>query len=91
MVLDGGVHSSVHQNSHHWIVFGKLDLKVYYPPPYEMHVQHYKYANTACIKNALASFNWEQALFSDSFIDKKISVLREAIINVISNLFIYSQ
>ena len=91
MVLDGGVHSSVHQNSHHWIVFAKLDLKVYYPPPYEMHVQHYKYANTACIKNALASFNWEQALFSDSFIDKKISVLREAIINVISNLFIYSQ
>ena len=33
---------------------------------------------------ALASFNWEQAL-SNSSIDKKISILNEAIINVMSN------
>ena len=33
--LDIGVQTSLHLNSHHQIVFAKLDLKVYYPPPYE--------------------------------------------------------
>ena len=74
MVLDSGVHSSLHPNSHHQIVFAKFNLKVYYPPLFERHVWHYKYANTAQIKNALASFNWEQAL-SNSSIDKKIYIL----------------
>ena len=40
MVLDSGVHSSLHPNSHHQIVFVKLDLKVYYPPSYEKPVWH---------------------------------------------------
>ena len=44
----------------------------------------YKYANTAQIKNALASFNWERVL-SNSSIDKKISILNETIINVMNN------
>ena len=45
MVLDSGVHSSLHPNSHHQIVFVKFDLKVFYLPPYERHVWHCKYAN----------------------------------------------
>ena len=84
MVFDSGVHFSLHPNSHHLIVFAKFNLKVYYPPPYEKHIWHYKYAHTVQIKNALASFNWEQAL-SNSSIDKKISILNETIINVMSN------
>ena len=42
------------------------------------------YANTAQIKSALASSNWEHA-FSNSSIDKKVSILNETIINVMSN------
>ena len=38
IVLDSRVHSSLHPNSHHQIVFAKFNLKVYYPPPYERHV-----------------------------------------------------
>ena len=65
-------------------MYVKFGLKIFYPPPYEKRVWHYKYANTTQIKNALASFNWEQAL-SNSSINKKISVLNETIINVMSN------
>ena len=32
IVLDSGVHSSLHPNFHHQIVFAKFNLKVYYPP-----------------------------------------------------------
>ena len=53
MVLDSGVHSSLHPNTHYQIVFAKFDLKFFY----EKYVWHYKYANTVQIKNALASFN----------------------------------
>ena len=79
MVIDSGVHSSLHPNSHHQFLFAKFDLKIYYPT----RVSHCKYANTTQIKNAFVSFNWEQAL-SNSSIDKKISVLNEIIINVIT-------
>ena len=33
MVVNSGVHSSLHVNYHHQIVFAKFDIKVYYPPP----------------------------------------------------------
>ena len=38
MILDSGVHSSLHPNSHHLIGFVKFNLKVYYYSPYERHV-----------------------------------------------------
>ena len=38
MVVNSGVHSSLHANCHHQIVFAKFGLKVYHPPPYEHEV-----------------------------------------------------
>ena len=49
-----------------------------------MHTWHYKCGNAAQISNALASFNWEQAL-SKSSIHQKISILNKTIMNVMSN------
>ena len=38
MVVNSNVHSSLHANCRHQILFAKFDLKVYYPPPYEREV-----------------------------------------------------
>ena len=57
MILGSGVHSELHPNSHHPIVFVIFDLKLFYPPLYEKLVWHCKYANTGHKKNALASLN----------------------------------
>ena len=73
MVQDSGIHSSLHPNSHQQIVFAEFNLKVYYPSPNKRHIWHYKYANTVQIKIALSSFN------------KKISILNETVINIVSN------
>ena len=35
MRMDSGVHPSLHSNFHHQIIYAKLDLKVFYRPPYE--------------------------------------------------------
>ena len=65
-------------------MFAELDLKDFHGLHNKCHVWHYKYANTAQIKNERASFNWKQAL-SNSSIDKKISILNETIVNATSN------
>ena len=35
MIMDSGVHPSLHSNFHHQIIYAKLDSKVFYRPPYE--------------------------------------------------------
>ena len=41
LVMNSGLHSSLHPNCHH----AKLNLKILYPPPYERIVWHYQDAN----------------------------------------------
>ena len=38
LVMDSGVHSSLHANCHHQLPYVKLNLNVFYPPPYEREV-----------------------------------------------------
>ena len=33
LVMESGVHSSLHQNCQHQIICAKINLKVFYPPP----------------------------------------------------------
>ena len=42
LVMESGVHSSLHENCHHQITYAKFNLKIYYPPPYEREVRHYQ-------------------------------------------------
>ena len=45
LVMDPGVHPSLHANSHHQIVYPKFNLKIHYPPPYEREVWHFHKAD----------------------------------------------
>ena len=42
LVIESGVHSSLHPNSHHQITYSTFNLKIYYPPPYEWEIWHYE-------------------------------------------------
>ena len=35
LVVDFGIHSSLHENCHHQIIYSKLNLKIFCPPPNE--------------------------------------------------------
>ena len=35
IVMQSGIHSSLHSNCHHQIGFAKFNLPIFYPPPYE--------------------------------------------------------
>ena len=53
MVLESGVHHSLHQNCQHQIIFARFNLKVYYPSPYERIIFHYSQTNADRIEQAI--------------------------------------
>ena len=34
LLIESGVHSSLHSNCHQQIIYSKSDLQIFYPPPY---------------------------------------------------------
>ena len=84
MVIDSGVHASLHSNCHHQIIYTKSDLKTFYPPPYERTVLHFKHANSDHIKRAIDIFDWESTL---NYIDvnDQVSIFNSTILNIVSN------
>ena len=51
LVMEPDVHSSLHENCHHEIIYAKFNLKIYYPPPYERKNLHYQKANIENIRS----------------------------------------
>ena len=72
LVTSSGVHSSLHPNCHHKIVFSNFNLKIYYPPPYECLIWKYEKANAYLIKRAIKHFNRENKLSLIGIIEKFI-------------------
>ena len=53
LVMESGVHSSLHPNCHHEIVFAKIKLKGHYPLPYEREIWHYEKVNADLIRRSI--------------------------------------
>ena len=51
--MESDVHSSLHENCHHQIIYAKFNLKIYYQPPYEREIWHYQKASTENIRKAI--------------------------------------
>ena len=84
MIIDSGVHPSLHSNWHHQIIYAKFGLKVFYPPLYERTVWHFSRANSDHIKKAINLFDWESSL-NNLDVNEQVSVFNEKIVNVMSN------
>ena len=57
LILDSGIHSSLHPNCHHQIIYSKINLLIEYPPTYERMVWGYIKADIAHINVAMDGFN----------------------------------
>ena len=84
LVMSLGIHSSLHQNCYHQIIFTTFNLKVHYPPPYEREVWHFKKADTGHIKRAINGFPWETS-FANLDINDKVYLFSKTIKNILSN------
>ena len=79
-----GVHSSLHVNCHHQLRYVKFNLNVFYPPPYEQEVWHYKFHNSDCIQGAIKNFDLKKA-FLNVDVNKKVLLFNKNILNIIRN------
>ena len=84
LVVEPGVHTSLHPNCHHQIVFAKLDLQIYYPPPYPREIWYYAQANTKLIRRTITDFNWDR-VFLNTDVNEKVSIFSNTILNILSN------
>ena len=57
LVIDRGAYSSLHSNCHHQITHCKLNLKIVFPPQYELLVWNYKKVDVTAIRKALHLVN----------------------------------
>ena len=71
LVMESGIHSSLHSNCHHQILFAKFSLSIFYPPPYERIIWYYERANTDLIKEEFDKFDRLRAL-SNVNVDEKV-------------------
>ena len=73
LVVDSGVHPSLHTNCHHQITYCNLNLVVAYTPPYERSVWDYKRANVGAINTALNKLDWE-FLFYNKSVNQQVTI-----------------
>ena len=73
LVMETGVHSSLHPNCHHQIIYAKFNLKIYYPHPYEREKCYYGKANVAHIRKVINQFPWERS-FENNSVNEKVNI-----------------
>ena len=49
LIIESGVHPSLHPNFHHQITYVKFNIQIYYPLQYYREVWHYNDANNELI------------------------------------------
>ena len=84
LVVDSGVHPSLHTDCYHQITFCKFNFIIEYPPPYQRLLWDYKRAHVNSIKEALYQENWSTIL-SDKDIQQQVNILNSVILNVFTN------
>ena len=84
MIRNSGVHPSLHQNCHDRIIFAKVNMKIFYPPPYKRQTWNYRNTNVEAINSAIESFNWKNA-FDGKDIHAQVTFFNETLLNIFSN------
>ena len=84
LIIQSGVHLSLHSNCHHQLIYAKFNLQIYYPPQYYREVWHYNDANTELIRRAVDRFNWQKA-FLNKNVAEKVNIFNETILNILRN------
>ena len=71
LVIDSGIHPSLHQTCHHQDIFCKLNMKIEYPPSYASEIFDYGKSQTDLIKREIDQFDWYN-LFLDKNINEQV-------------------
>ena len=84
LVMESGVHSSLHKNCHHQIIYTKFNLKIYYPTPYEQKIWQYQKENIENIRKVIDQFPWAMR-FTNIDVNEKVNLFNKTIKNITRN------
>ena len=84
LISESGVYASLFPRCHRQIIYAKINLKIYYPPPYEKLLWDYSKANITNIRESLSQINWVNDL-RDLNVNDQVDYLTNCISNVFTN------
>ena len=85
LVIESGVHPSLHEQCHHQIVYGKLSVSYVKLPPYKRRIWCYDKANCVAIKRSIEMFRWHEHLNNMTCPDDQAELLNEVLLNIYFN------
>ena len=69
LVMESGIHPSLHSNCHYQIVFASFNLSIFSPPPHERTVWYYEISNTELTRRSIDQFDWLRALSTKTLLN----------------------
>ena len=84
LLINSGIHHSIHPNCHHQIIYAEINFKIFFPPPYERRIWHYNRADYDGIRRSMYNFDWD-GTFRNINIDEQVQIFSNVILNIMSN------
>ncbi len=85
LFIETGVHSSLQEQCHHQIIYGKLAVSNLAPPPYSRRFWYYDKADGVGFKKSVEMYKWEEHFQSKSCPNEQVQLLNEVLLNISSN------
>ena len=85
LIIEPGVHPSLHDQCHHQIIYGKLSVSNIVLPPYTRRVWYYDKADFAAIRKSIEMFAWHKHLDNMTCPNEQVKLLNEVLLNIYSN------
>ena len=85
LMIESGVHPSLHDQCHHQIIYGKLSVSNIVLPPYTRRVWYYDKADFAAIRKSIEMFAWHKHLDNMICPNEQVKLLNEVLLNIYSN------
>ena len=85
LVIETGVHPSLHEQCHHQIVHRKLSVSNIAVPPYTRRIWYYDKADFVNIMKSIEMFRWQEHIDKIACPKDQVKLLNEVLLNIYSN------
>ena len=84
MAVNSGVSPSIHRSCHYHMVYAKVNLKIFYPPPYNRRIWGYSNVNHEAINNVISCFDCGRAFWNVD-VHTQVKLFDEILSNIFMN------
>ena len=85
LIIESGVHPSLHEQCHHQIIYGKISVSNIALPPYRRRIWYYDKADFVAIMKSIEMFRWHEHLDNVICPNEQVELLNEVLLNIYSN------